>query len=162
MKHILTLLLAGTCLLAACNNNASDKPVIDSAATETGGKQVPERPEAVCYAGHSGKDSVFLMAYIDGNVISGNLKYDFFEKDKNNGKFDGTISGDTILVDYTFASEGTNSIRQVAFLKKGDQLIEGYGDMAEKNGKMSFRNTGALRFSNGFVLDKSECGEWNK
>ena len=80
-----------------------------------------------------------------------------FEKDKNNGIFEGELHGDTLIAEYTFTSEGKESIRQVAFLKKGNQLFEGFGDMEDKNGKMMFKNISTLKFGESMVFNKTDC-----
>ena len=70
------------------------------------------------------------------NVVTGTLSYKFYQKDSNKGEFEGTLKGDTLLADYTFMSEGTQSVRQVVFLIKGETAIEGYGDIEEKDSKL--------------------------
>jgi hypothetical protein len=84
--------------------------------------------------------------------------YDFYEKDSNNGEFNGLIHGDTLLADYKFMSEGKLSTRQVIFLLKDSVAIEGYGDMEEKEGKMVFKNTSDITFGKGLLLNKADCG----
>jgi hypothetical protein len=69
------------------------------------------------------------------------------------------MHGDTLLADYTFQSEGTESVRQVAFLQQGDGFVEGYGDMEDQNGKMVFKNTGSLDFSSGTAFTKVPCAQ---
>jgi hypothetical protein len=65
--------------------------------------------------------------------------------------------GDTLIADYTFASEGTVSVREVAFLKKDHVLIEGFGDIEEKAGKSIFKNIATLRFDDKLALRETEC-----
>ena len=69
------------------------------------------------------------------------------------------MNGDTLLADYTFQSEGTESVRQVAFLKKGDGFVEGYGDVEDQGGKMVFKNTAMLDFGSGTAFTKVPCAE---
>jgi hypothetical protein len=149
MKQLFFFLTTVIVVLAACTDNDTAKQ--SDAKTEPG-----QRTE-ICYTGKSGKDSVILAGHIDGDKIKGILDFKFSEKDLNTGFFSGIIIGDTLIADYTFASEGTQSVRQVAFLKKDNSLIEGYGDMEEKDGKMVFKNTGSIRFGDGFILKKIEC-----
>ena len=111
-----------------------------------------------CYQGILKKDTMLLSLTIKGNeVTDGKLSYKFFEKDKNDGTFTGKTSGDTLFAEYTFNSEGQKSVREVAFLKKGDSYIEGFGDMEEKNGKMQFKDKKKLFFDGKTVLDKIPC-----
>ncbi len=80
----------------------------------------------------------------NGNLVTGELVYDYFEKDKNTGTIKGEMKGDTLFAEYIFMSEGINSVREVAFLQKGDDLIEGYGDVEEQTAKIVFKNKAAL------------------
>ena len=111
-----------------------------------------------CYIGILKKDTVLMSLKIKGNqVSSGELSYKFFEKDKNEGTFIGEMKGDTLFGDYTFMSEGVSSVRQIAFLKKGNTYTEGYGDIQESNGKLIFKNTKQLKFDGKIVLSKTDC-----
>ena len=112
-----------------------------------------------CYAFTSGKDSVFMEIVIAGNLVTGNLTYKLFQKDKNEGTLQGTIKGDTLIADYKFMSEGTESVREVAFLKKGNDFIEGYGAAEEKNGGMIFKNANTINYSSNVILKPVECGK---
>jgi len=130
-------------------------------------EEVPAVPETVaveetvseeCYLGILKKDTVSMSLNIKGTqVSSGKLSYKFFEKDKNEGTLIGELKGDTLFADYTFMSEGVSSVRQVAFLKKGNSYIEGYGDIEENNGKAIFKNTKLLKFDGKIVLSKVDC-----
>lgn len=145
MKYLF-IAIAG--LAIACNNNADDKQAEGS---------VQGQETTACYAGSSGKDTITLSLSTTGDNVIGSLDYKFYEKDRNHGSVSGHLAGDTLIADYIFTSEGLQSIRQVAFLKKENTLIEGHGDMEEKNGKMVFKNTGTLHFTGGFVLQKTAC-----
>ncbi len=100
---------------------------------------------------------MFLHLKISDNIVTGDLTYNLFQKDNNKGTLQGTMKGDTLIAEYKFLSEGTESIREVAFLKKENDFVEGYGDVDEINGKVRFKNTGALNFSNNVLLKNIEC-----
>jgi hypothetical protein len=111
-----------------------------------------------CYKGILKQDTITMSLVIKDNLITdGKLSYHFFEKDKNEGTLKGEIKGDTIYADYTFMSEGQQSVREVAFLKQGDTYIEGYGDVKEYNGKMIFKDVKHLKFDSKTVLVKLAC-----
>jgi hypothetical protein len=42
------------------------------------------------------------------------------------------MKGNTLFAEYKFLSEGTECIREVVFLKKENDFVEGYGDSEEK------------------------------
>ncbi len=67
------------------------------------------------------------------------------------------MKGDTLLADYTFMSEGKQSVRQVVFLIKDTAAIEGYGDVEERNNKMVFKNISQIPFEKGQRLHKVPC-----
>ena len=109
-----------------------------------------------CYLAVIGKDSILLNLNISNNMVSGYLHYRFSEKDKSGGKFIGTMKGDTIFADYQFMAEGMESEREVAFLRNGEELIEGYGDIEELNGRVVFKDHGSIKFE-GKPMVHADC-----
>jgi hypothetical protein len=89
-----------------------------------------------CYAFRTEKDSALLHIESADSLVTGKLSYFIYEKDRNIGTFAGAVHGDTLAVTYTFQSEGTESQRQVVFLKSGDGWVEG----SEANG-LHFKET---------------------
>ena len=75
-----------------------------------------EDAEASCFLFATDRDTVFLKLNppTDGKV-TGDLRYDFYERDGNVGYVEGEIRGDTLIADYTFLSEGMISVREVGF-----------------------------------------------
>jgi hypothetical protein len=120
---------------------------------------VEEQVSDECYSGSIKKDTILMNLTIKGNeVTNGKLSYKFYEKDKNQGTLVGELKGDTLYADYTFMSEGTSSVREVAFLKKGDSYIEGFGDVVDDNkGKVTFKDKKQLKFDGNVVLLKVDC-----
>jgi len=116
-------------------------------------------PSSSCYLSITGKDTVFLKTEIFPNVVTGVLSYKFHEKDNNKGEIDGKLSGDTLVADYRFMSEGKQSTRQVIFLIKDSVATEGYGNMEEKDGKMTFKDVRNVSFGKGLILKKIPCEE---
>jgi hypothetical protein len=120
---------------------------------------VEETVSEECYSTIIKKDTISMSLNVKGNLIaSGKLSYKFFEKDKNEGTLVGEIKGDTLFAEYTFMSEGVSSIREVAFLKKGNTYVEGYGDVVDDNkGKVTFKDAKQLKFEGNIVLSKVDC-----
>ena len=111
-----------------------------------------------CYIGIFNKDTVSVrLSFKDSLVVTGDLTYKLYEKDENQGTLSGTIKGDTLIADYTFTSEGVSSVRQVAFLRKDNILMEGFGEVIDTKGKMVFKDIQKLKFDNKRVLSKSNC-----
>ncbi len=145
--------LAGI-LLLSCNGNTKQSTTVPEVEPA---KAVPITEPASCYAMIKNKDKVLLHITITNNKVNGDLIYSFFEKDKNTGTIQGNMKGDTLFAEYKFMSEGTESIREVVFLKNGDDFVEGYGDSEEKNGRMIFKNTSGLNFNNNLILKNVAC-----
>jgi len=148
MKLLFLPVLTSVLVLAACNNNAEQS----SATAETKDTSKQEEiniqvPNTVCYLNVTGKDSIFLKTEIFPNVVTGTLKYKFFEKDNNYGEIDGTLRGDTLIADYKFMSEGVQSVRKVMFLITGSAATEIYEATESKESI----------FKKGTVLQKISC-----
>lgn len=139
---------------AACQSENASEDKTDKVAVDT---NVVKIGETSCYAYIKNRDTAKLTFMSTNGITTGELSYNLYEKDKNKGIVEGEMRGDTLFVDYTFNSEGKESVRQVAFLKKGNQLIEGFGDVEEKNGKMIFKNTSKLTFGDAMVFEKVDC-----
>jgi hypothetical protein len=151
--------LAITALLVlqtACNNPV-DSSNTDSSSKDSTSPAVTA-PAPLCYAFVSATDTVQLKLLIQTDQsVSGELHYQLGGKDSNHGSIQGTMKGDTILADYKFMSEGTESTRQMVFLKTDSIVTEGYGPMEEVNGKMQFTKGSSQDFSKGLKLVLTDC-----
>ncbi|WP_314518983.1 hypothetical protein [Xanthocytophaga agilis] len=110
-----------------------------------------------CYSYVTDKDTIATQFTLTGNSVTGTLQYKLSGKDKNTGSLTGQMHGDTLLAEYAFMSEGVQSVREVIFLKKNNNLIEGFGDIEEKDGKMVFKDKAALKFDSNTPMKKMEC-----
>ncbi len=160
MKHSFLIISLAAISAASCNNETKQSTETTTIADTS--KPVENKimiPVSSCYSTTTGKDSVHLKVEVFPNVVTGNLFYQFHEKDRNKGELEGQLHGDTLIADYKFMSEGKESVRQVIFLIKDNIAVEGYGNMEEKNGKMIFKNQKEIVFGKGLILKKVECGE---
>ena len=153
-RYFLAFAMLATALFTACQSNKSVQSETDTPTLDT---NIVSATEQHCYQYIKNRDTAKLSFMTSGKITTGELSYNFAEKDKNKGVIKGEMRGDTLVADYTFSSEGRESIRQVAFLKKGDQLLEGFGDVVEKDGKMVFRHLDSLRFGQPIIFDKTDC-----
>jgi hypothetical protein len=170
MKKYLTPLLIAT-LAVSCGDNdpaANNTGTGDSNNAVTDQPDTPAQEEAkvddkdrlnnkICYASFRNKDVVLLSFTQMDSLITGDLAYSYYEKDRNKGTIKGVMRGDTIIADYNFESEGIMSVREVVFLKKDDNLVEGFGDVVDDRGKMIYKNRASLAFDNSLVLKKVNC-----
>lgn len=155
MKKEIILSVIFLVTLVACKKETKEEVVVPTVQEEITTEELAVNE---CYIGIIKKDSITLNLTIKNSALEeGFLEYNFFEKDKNKGTLSGTIKGDTLFADYTFMSEGKESVREVIFLRKGNILIEGYGDVEEKGGKTIFKDKKKLFFDSKIVLSKIDC-----
>ncbi len=79
------------------------------------------------YALMTAGNTIQLSLTRQGTNVSGTLQYPLADKDQNTD----TMRGDTLIADYTFQSEGQESVREVVFLATKNGLVEGYGPVQE-------------------------------
>lgn len=156
MKNRILIFAVASVFFASCKEKTEEQVVTE--------KEM-EQPEVVvsakdCYLYVKGKDTVKMaLVTANGNNVSGDLVYNFYEKDKNSGTVSGMFKGDTLYADYTFQSEGMSSVRETVFIKKGNTLVEGFGEISEKDNKQVFKDKKALKFDGTIVLEKVDCVE---
>jgi len=149
--RILAICLAAS--LFACQKKEENKKPIDTAAPEAAAMVSGKS----CYQYVKGGDTITMSLAMNANNANGELVYQFDGKDRNEGTFSGTFIGDTLFADYRFNSEGVQSIRETIFLRRGDVLIQGFGDMVEDGNKQSFRLPKQIRFEKELQLVKMDC-----
>lgn len=144
MKNLFGGLVLAGAFLASCN---------DSSKTSENG----DRADTTCYQAVNENDSIQLKLIVKGTAVTGSLTYHIMEKDKNTGTLLGEMKNDTIFASYHFLSEGTQSVREVAFLKKGNNLVQGFGPVEDKAGIVIFENRSVLVFDEVNSLVKVNC-----
>ena len=141
MKILYFLILIRFLISCKSPNKQTDKTSLQKV------KSITPSPIS-CYRYASATDTIILKLIHVGNSITGTLVYILKEKDRNNGTIQGNMKGNILLADYTFMSEGVQSIRQVVFKKQGNFFIEGYGD---------FKNIDSLNFNTFMKLAEVTC-----
>lgn len=149
MKNLTITLALCSFIFAACNNQSKTNTPAELS------KKMNE--PTTCYSYTKDNNNVQMQITIVDNLVSGYLLFEYYQKDKNSGIIKGEMKGDTLYAEYSFISEGVNSVKEVAFLKKEDEWTEGFGDIEEQSGKMVFKNKATLKFENNIPLTKTEC-----
>jgi hypothetical protein len=149
MHQKLFYLLISLTLLFSCDTEEKK----DSQAEDTKKQSSPIN----CYRYANAGDTIQLKLIHIGNAITGTLVYDYKEKDRNRGTIQGSMKGNLLVADYTFQSEGVQSVRQVAFKLEENSFIEGYGDIDSQNDKVQFKNLDSLKFNNSMKLVGIAC-----
>lgn len=164
MKNLI-LILSGIILLNSCEKNDGKQTHVenrkpDTLATPNQEKNIISKTENTdyCYLNVLAKDSMFLTYKITNGVVNGKLKYKNFEKDSSSGDITGTISADTLKVNYKFVSEGVTSEREIYFLQDSGVLLEGIGNYTDNNSsKLVYQSSKAINYTNGRRLNPVDC-----
>lgn len=129
---------------------------------------VPETNEPIesstlqtCYAGNTGKDSVFVSLEDNLGTLTGKMRYKNFEKDSSSGDIFGTKNGDTLKLTYNFTAEGKGSEREIYFLQKDGKITEGIGEHKTEGNQDFYANPSQLKFE-GNVLSLVDCTDFDK
>ena len=151
----------------SCEKKSSE--TVDTSTTPPDSVTVPETNEPVesstlqtCYMTNTKQDSVFVMLDDNLGTITGKMYYKNFEKDSSIGDVVGSKSGDTLKLNYTFQSEGTTSDREIYFLQKGGNLIEGIGDHKEEGNKVIYADYKKIKYEDGHSLKPTDCKGFEK
>ncbi|MEO6071029.1 MAG: hypothetical protein ABIN57_06890 [Chitinophagaceae bacterium] len=153
--------------LVSCNNDTTaDKAAgKDSLAGETIHANATDtivtsaKPMAIsgCYEMVFKKDSAEMNLILKDTVVTGTLHYNFYQKDENKGTIKGVLRNNMIYADYTFQSEGMTSVREVIFKIEDGDLVQAFGDIEEKNGKLYYTNKDQLQFQTANPFIKKDC-----
>ncbi|WP_130735252.1 hypothetical protein [Flavobacterium sp. J27] len=147
-------------LLMSCKEKTTEEVTIEEPVIEE--QTIPEETnstsllEPTCYTYNQNGNAIEMKITTVADSIKGNLKIAYAEKDGNQGTFAGTLQEDKLIGIYTFTSEGTESKREMAFLIKDNQLIEGYGEMVDGT---KFKDVTTLSYTSTMPLTKGACLE---
>ncbi|OBX27203.1 hypothetical protein LX77_02714 [Gelidibacter algens] len=159
MKTILkTVVLSLFTLSISCK-----EPQAEAAPLQTEANEKPKiKIEEHCYMYAKNKDTIKLMLKENKTLVTGKMVYNVFEKDASHGSFEGVMRGDTLYADYDFEAEGTTSKGELIFLKKGNSLLQGYGDVeVDAQNTTVFKDNANITFDEQFPLIAVACDKLN-
>lgn len=157
MKKVLAITTLILTVLISCKKATETEPV-QIAPSPPKEAEIVEPAGDQCYASRLNGYIVALSFNVNSHQeVNGKLSYNLTGKDKNEGTIVGNMKGDTLIADYTFMSEGVSSQREVAFLKREGIFIEGYGDVVDSNGKVTFKDKSKLKFDQKNTLTAVDC-----
>lgn len=162
MKNLIySLILLAFGMVSACNQ------------PQYKGDQVAEGDSVAtiknqCYQAVFEKDTGDLKITTDAKgKVTGDLvmkygpKPNAVERVINQGKVDGSFRGDTLFLNYLYTSGSLNKTlyqNPLAFLKKGEQLQMGVGEIVHSVGRSYFVENKPIDFDKGrFKFDPVEC-----
>ena len=155
MKKLALLTFALITIVACKNNTKTDNQTLIEEEKEIIETTLKPTLETGCYEYKGDGNNIQMEITEVGDNVKANLNIAYAEKDVNQGKFVSTLNGDKLIGTYTFNSEGTESSREMAFLVKDDQLIEGYGDLNEDGTK--FKDVNTVKYTSTMPLTKVDC-----
>ena len=153
--------VAAVALFAGCNNPGEkitdgDKSAGDSAVVKTP-STTADTSIAGCYSYISARDTVAVQLDKKGDNLRGQLSFNYYEKDRNDGVFEGAVEGDIISGFYLFRSEGVMSVRQEIFRYNNGKLIPASGEVVQRNDSTFYKDPASLRFDESRALTKEPC-----
>lgn len=149
MKKIGILICSS--FLLSCSDQRSN-------TTTTSQNVISQKNDTVCYAyTNNHRDTVLMHILMSDEYVNGWLSYNYFEKDKNSGTISGKLQGDTLWAEYSFMSEGTNSVREVVFVNKNGEWMQGYGEMKEEGNKLIFTSHNDIVYDSLNLLKQVTC-----
>lgn len=150
--------LLGVILLSgSCNDEDKTTATASPDSVNIVKTAVEDTISSGCYSQIVQRDTSLLEVENNKSIIAGALSYNIYQKDRNDGSFQGELSGDTLKGWYLFRSEGIISVRQVAWKIKGDQLWPGMGEMVQRKDTMLFSQPGMLKFDSIRPFVKVPC-----
>jgi hypothetical protein len=151
----LSLILTG---LFACGESVNNENA-ETVKTDSAQQQKTEEPAPTydCYIQVLKRDTMVACLQVKGNVVTGKLTFNNFEKDRSSGNVHGMIEGDIIKLWYEFASEGMNSVMEVYFKKEDSRLLRGTGPVGTKADTAYFSDKDAIEYKAGQAFNKIPC-----
>lgn len=140
------------CLFAGgCGNNTGTETSNDTGVHATADPVVgfaSSNPFVLpgCYEMTHKGDTATLQLSVQDSVVRGRLVYRWYQKDANTGTIKGVLRDSLILADYTFASEGLTSVRELILKIQDTVLVEAFGDLQTKGNKIVFANPAQVQY----------------
>jgi hypothetical protein len=137
--------------LIACQSNQPEEPV---QSPDDAGQSDPEE---WCYAMREGEKMRFLKLAIHGDEVLGMLQNHLPGTSWKSGSVSGSMEGDTLFLRFMYSENGKDTIRQIAFLRQGERLLDGAGPLMENAfGDLVFDRS-QLQFTPDNAMTRVDC-----
>ena len=110
-----------------------------------------------CYQMIIEKDTADMELMVANDVITGNLKYNRFEKDGNKGTVNMYWKSPYLIGWYSFESEGKLSVREIKLLVNGKTFAEAYGDVEVFTDTFRYKYPDNLNYETNHPFRKVPC-----
>ena len=165
MKKLVYACILGAFIIS-CEKKES--PIKISVTTDSLSSETVSKPietlgaKSYCYIKIVGKDTIVASFNDNLGTITGKLAYKNNEKDSSKGEISGFKSGDTLKLNYEFASEGTTSKRDIFFIQKNNSLFEGIGELKDNGGQMIYANEKKISYPENQKFELADCNKVNQ
>jgi hypothetical protein len=158
MKKLIILSLVSLFLTNCKNTTKVEDKAVEKENTVATKETKTVLLEEGCYTYNANNNAINLEITGINEEVTGTLSYSLDGKDSNKGTFKGKLTDNKLIGDYTFMSEGAESKREIAFLVKENQLIEGFGKVDETG--TAFINKSDIEYKSTMPLTKTDCTNW--
>lgn len=159
MEKIKRILLPFFLITTACANDAGNGQRVNNTDSTLKENRIAtvDTLFSGCYTMISSRDTASLQLQKKEGLVTGSLSYNLFEKDYNDGTFEGEVVNDQLSGWYLFRSEGMMSVRQVTWKINNDKLWPATGEILVRNDTAFFKDPGNLRFDSTRAFVKVRC-----
>ncbi len=140
-----------------CNNEGKKSAEIKTDSVVSNTFATVDSLSSGCYSQIIKRDTSLLQLEQKANTVTGDLSYNIYQKDRNDGTVQAESVGDIITGWYLFRSEGIVSVRQVSWKINGDELWPGMGEVIQKNDTVLFVQPGNLEYDSTRPFKKITC-----
>ncbi|HDZ04557.1 hypothetical protein LCGC14_0079630 [marine sediment metagenome] len=157
MRKLALVALAFITIVACKNNTKTEKKSVTKEEKPNEKSTKKTILDKGCYEYNSNDNTIKMEITEVNENVTGNLNIAYAEKDANQGTFVGNLNDDKLFGTYTFNAEGKESSREIAFLVKGNQLIEGFGELNDNGTK--FKDVNTIKYNSSIHLTKVDCNQ---
>ncbi len=148
MRKMLWIAGVAMITMAACNNPTTE-------STQATFSNADTSIRTGCFLHALNKDSTFLELSLQNGKATGKFYWLPDQKDRANGILDGTYTGDTVRVNYTYMIEGSMQEEEKIFVWAKDSVSVLFAPLDVKGTKMTLQKDKPLQVA--IRMSKVEC-----
>lgn len=154
-----TFFLIAVALFSACETYTKEDTIDEASMVNDARKIDPSSDIAGCYRGVLERDTVYFVMQHDSAAksVNGDLTFMNFQKDSRKGTFKGKLTDSLISGYYSYQSEGQRTVEQRVFKLQNNELLQGYGDVSNRNDTIVFKDVNRLNYLTNMPLVKVAC-----
>tara|TARA_B100001179_G_scaffold196611_1_gene155294 strand:- start:276 stop:779 length:504 start_codon:yes stop_codon:yes gene_type:complete len=160
---ILVIIILGIFVYRAATPSSSvEEPVDVIESDEENLDEADTPPSSIigCYVAGTENDVYTLtIKSQEGETVTGTLEFDNYQKDSSEGSFNGTFEGGILLGDYSFSSEGMDSVMEVIFKQQGEDFVRGYGEVTNEGTEFVDTQDIEYKVNDLSLFEKQSCAQ---